>query len=133
MGRDKGTKDGFCRSLEWEIPIRWFDLTGIHDLDEDRRAKVELTIRGTRDQYLGFLVTILNKREGEVDRKFFHFDDYLDRSMSARTDGREDYPHNRDCRCYEVAANCGWKFYIAEPRTTRPFCEAVEAYVESFR
>jgi len=131
MARDKGTKDGFCKSLDWGIPIRWFDLTGIHDLDEERRVKIKLATHGVQGSYPGFLVTILDKRVGEIDSKYFEFDDYLDQALSARTDGREDYPHGRNCRCYEVSAS--WRFYIATPRATRPFCEAVEAYVESFR
>jgi hypothetical protein len=133
MRRNRGTKDEFCKSLDWEIPIKWFDRTGLHKLDADRTAKIELATRGTQDHYPGFMVVILNKREGEVDRKFFKFDDYLDRDLSARTDGREDYPHSPRNRCYEVTSYCGWEFYIAKPKSTRAFCAAVEAYVESFR
>ena len=133
MPRNQGTKDGFCKSLNWEIPIEWFDLTGLHKLDEDRNAKIELATRGTMDHFPGFSVVILNKREGEVDRKFFKFDDYLDRALKARTDGREDYPHSAGNSCYEVTSYCGWEFYIAKPKTTRPFCAAIEAYVGSFR
>ena len=132
MPRNRGTKAGFCESLEWGIPIEWFDLTGMHRLDEDRRVKVQLRTRGHADHYPGFMVTVLNKREGEIDRKFFKFDDYLDRD--ARTDARRnDYPGNRTCLCFHVASSCGWEFYIAKPASTRPFCEAVEAYVGMFR
>jgi hypothetical protein len=132
MGRDKGTKDGFCRSLGWGIDIRWFDLAGLHRLDGERSAKVELATRGTSGQYEGFLVTVLNKREGKVDSKFFAFDDYLGRSLKSRTDGREDYPLG-DNVCFHVSSHCGWCWYIAEPKSARPFTEAVEAYLEAFR
>jgi hypothetical protein len=133
MKHKNTTKSGFCKSLDWNLPFSWFDLVGIHVLDQDRRARIELATYGTSDHYPGFRVTILNKREGKVDEKFFQFDDYLDRSLAARTDGRDNYPTRGLGRCYEVIGHCGWDWYIATPKDTQRFCGAVEAYIEAFR
>jgi len=130
--RNNGDKAAFCRSLDWGIGIRWFDRTGIHQLGDGRLARIELETRGTSDHYPGFLVTVLSKQEGQVDRKYFQFDDYLSAKLEDREDGRGDYPL-RGNRCYEVIGHCGFDWYIARPLGTRPFCEAVEAYLEAFR
>lgn len=133
MGRNGHTKAGFCNSLPWGLVIDWFDLVGIHKLGKDRRVKIELATHGTSDHYPGFRVTILNKHEGKVDSKYFQFDDYLDRSPTARTDGRDDYPTGGKGRCYEVIGYCGWHWYIATPKSAVPFCSAVKAYIGLFR
>lgn len=123
-------KTKFCASLPWEEDITWLDLTGIIVMDEDRRAKVELSTRGVCGEYPGFLVTVLSKRTGTIDSKFFRFDDYLDRKAD-RADGRKDYPLGKNT-CFHVVSHCGWDWYIAKPRDARPFTEAVESYVGAF-
>jgi len=117
-----GLKTTFCKSLDWKIPIHWFDLTGIFEFpgDEVRRAVITLRPTTTHDHFDGFEVQIVNKHEGMVALKCFSFNDYL----SERSDARDDY---RDG--FGVIAYCGWEWYIAIPKTTRPFCEAVEAYI----
>jgi hypothetical protein len=136
MAESKLTRpEEFCRSFDWILDWKkiWkYDRTGIYQIDGARLAKVELSTYGTAGQYEGFRVTVINKVTGKVDEKFFRFDDYLDPSLDARTDGRKDYPIGGN-RCFEVVYHCGWDWYIARPRTTRPFCQAVESYVESFR
>jgi hypothetical protein len=125
-------KQTFCEKLEWSREIVWSGLTGMTRIDGDRLAKIELAATASlRTDYPGFRVTILNKREGEVDSTYFRFDEHLDCTLTGRTDGREDYPIPQN-RTFQVIAHCGWDFYIAKPRTTRPFCEAVERHIEMF-
>jgi len=135
---EKGSKTAFCKSLEWQIKIEWLDKTGFYKLKDGRVVRIEPETHGTSGEYPGFLVTILNPKEGKVDSKFFLFDDYLDPTSKGRKDGRANddstsspYPVGKNT-CYHVIAHTGWKWYIAEPKTTRPFCEAVEQYVEIF-
>lgn len=122
----------FCRSLEWKDKISWYDLTGIRNYGNGIIAKIEFSTLGTVGTYPGFLVTIIDKQIGIVDSKFFEFDDYLD-SKSNRADARKDYPDGRGC-CFHVWTQnkTDWKWYIAIPKTTRPFCEAIEAYISNF-
>lgn len=128
-------KTEFCKSLEWKIKIQWLDKTGIYKYKDGRVARIELAELGVSGDYPGFLVTILNPREGKVDAKFFLFDDYIDRRNRKDDrwlDGPNQYPHSDKSACYKVIASCGWKWYIAEPWYTRGFCDAVEAYVKAF-
>lgn len=125
-------KAAFCSSLDWGIEVRWFDKTGIHQLGDGRLARIELETRGTCGHFPGFLVTVLSKQEGKVDAKYFRFDDYMSRELRDREDARDDYPVGGNL-CYEVIAHCGYDWYIARPLETRPFCGAIEAYLEAFR
>lgn len=135
---NKGTKTDFCKSLDWKIKIEWLDKTGFYKLRDGRVVRVEPDTQGTLGEYPGFLVTILGVKEGKVDSKYFRFDDYLDPSSKGRRDGRakddstsNPYPGGKGT-CFHVSAHTGWGWYIAEPKTTRPFCEAIETYIEYF-
>ncbi len=121
---EKGTKAGFCGSLEWKLKLQWLDLTGFHTFKDGRVARIELETRRSGDTYEGFLVTILNPKEGVVDRKFFAFADYL----SERSDNRTDMPDQK----FVVISYVAWDWHVAVPTTTRPLCEAVEAYIKLF-
>lgn len=125
------TKTDFCKSLEWRREITWTGLTGLTKLDDERLAKIELATRSRGGEYPGFLVTILNKTEGKVDSTYFRFDDHLDGTLESRTDGRKDYPMGKN-KTYHVASSCGWDWYIATPKSTRLFCEAIEGYIGAF-
>lgn len=127
-----GIKEAFCASLAWSLELQWFDRTGYHKLDDERRARIVLETRECGGEYPGFNVTILSKNSGVIDQKYFKFDDYLDTSLEGRTDRRSDYPL-RGNTCYEVIAHCGWEFYIAKPKDTRPYTEAVERWIDQFR
>jgi hypothetical protein len=125
-------KSDFCKSFDWSIEINWFGLSGLHSLGNNRNAKIELATRGTSGHYPGFLVTIINNHDGKIDQQFFEFDDYLNTSTSGRIDERNNYPLNGG-RCFEVVSHTGWGWYIAKPKSTRPYCRAVETYLGMFR
>lgn len=125
------TKEEFCRSFEWHIDIKWFDLVGYTPVDANRRAKIVLSDRGYADHLDKLIVSILDKNEGEIDAKTFAFDDYLSREN--RIDGRGDYPlGNNTCFC-AWANRDRFEWYIAVPKTTRPLCEEIEKYIDIFR
>ena len=127
------TKTEFCESLPWKRKIKWTGLTGLTQIDKERLAKIELAITDTIGDYPGMRVTILNKREGTVDKTYFLFDDHLDRRMTARSDDRSDYGTDPRYRCYKVYSHSDWHWYIAHPRDARPFTEAIENYIGAFK
>lgn len=127
-----GEKARFMKALEWDIAIEWFDRTGYHVIDERKRAKIELITTGTSQHFTSVRVQILDKEDGKIDEKVFKFDDYLENSKSMRKDGRDDYPLGGNI-CFEVITYVGWHWYIAEPKTTRPFCKAIEDWTKVFR
>jgi hypothetical protein len=133
---DKGSPAGFCASLEWDEPrrITWLDMTGYIELDDDRRARLQLAELRAHDAsyptsgYLtGFEVEIVSKTRGRLDGKTFLFDDYLDERADNRADVR---PQGGT---FKVISRVGWSWYLAVPATTRPFTSAVERYLELFR
>lgn len=122
--------------MEWVTPIQWFGAAGYIDLDGTRRAKVELSTvdwRGveTPGYYPSLVVTILDVTiPGSIDQHMFPFDQYL----SERSDNRPDWNPSPKVPLFRVSSwACGWNWYVAEPRTTRPLTEAIERYIEVFR
>jgi len=125
-------RSAFCSSLEWSVPIKWLDLTGMFQYPDGRLARIELSTRGTVGHYPGFLVSIVSPTAGPIDKKYFRFDDYMSRELEHRKDDRDNWPMSADGLCFHVCDHCGWKWYIAEPKTTKPYCEAVETYIGLF-
>lgn len=117
-------KEKFCRSFEWGIDIKWFDMVGYAPIDEKRRAKICLEGRHMVGDYSGFMVSVVDKTDGPVDGKWFLFNDYL----SERSDDRGDYSTT-----FKVVVHCGWEWYIAVPGSTRPLCAEIEKYIEIFK
>jgi hypothetical protein len=132
LGPHVSPKTWFCRKFPWKIDIDWFDLTGTHAIDYNRAAEIELAMGVTHDTYPGMRVRIFSKITGEINSKYFKFDDYISPALNAREDGRADWPLGGGA-CYLVIAHCGWNWYIAIPRDSRPFCEAVERWVDTWR
>lgn len=127
------SKEEFCRSFEWNIDIKWFDLVGYTPIDESRRAKIELSDRGYHGHFDKFIVSILDKNEGVVDTKVFRFNDYLDNNK--REDNRKDYPIRGNDTFHAWRDRGDWykmEWYIAIPQTTRPLCEEIEKYIKIF-
>jgi len=124
------TKAEFCKSLGWSLPIAWYDLTGICSiLGQETIAKVELAQDRFAGEFEGFQVSIVNKKTGLVDSKYFRFDDYLDRAR--RKDPSSSEPTGKCYYAYGSSTFFGWR--IAEPANTSPFTNAVEDYIAEFQ
>lgn len=127
------TRTEFMQKFEWEplealgLRMDWIGSDLFVHLDADRRAVVTIATTGIAEHYRTLVVKILNKREGEVDRKSFSFSEHLD-GVVKRLDARNDLPQQR----FEVISHCVWDWYIAIPATTTPLTEAVAAYVATF-
>lgn len=102
-----------------------FDLTAITALDKDRRAKITLHDPDLVDHYRCFVVEIVSKTHGQIDRKTFKFDDYI---PPQRIDSRPDHKGP-----FEIIGGLGWQWYIAIPRNTRPLAKAIHQYIEQWR
>ncbi len=124
MTKEKGSPESFCRSLEWGIPISWTSSgVGIHQLDASRLIKLFPETSGWAYTYTGFKVEVVNKWSGRIDGNFILFDPHLEPAPGTRKtdDG------------FRVISNCGWEWYIMQPKETRPFCKAVEDYIDQWR
>lgn len=124
----ESTPESFCRSFKWGIDIRWSGKTGIHQMGDGRIAKLTLTTRSSRGHiptsgcYVGFAIEIKSKQGGDIDSHRIDFDDHLVQA-----------PGSRKHDCFIVIDHCGWKWYIMQPKSTSPFCQAVEAYINEWR
>lgn len=126
------TRAEFMQKFEWEplealgLRMEWIGSDLFVHLDADRRAVVTIATTWIADHYRALVVKILNKREGEVDRKTFSFSEHLNGVQ--RADTRSDLPQQQ----FEVISYVHWNWYIAIPSTTTPLTEAVAAYVATF-
>lgn len=57
--------------------VKVLDRTAFVKMSDDRRARVEFVTLGVADNYTAVRVTILNKKEGEVDCQLLRFADYF--------------------------------------------------------
>lgn len=122
----------FLQSLEFDIDIKWRGKFGIHRLDDDRHVRLTLTTNGKHQHWEGMRGKVFHKQSGELDHQTFMFDDFLSASLGQRKDGRSDHPLGSNT-CFQVIEHCGWHWYISEPKTTKPFCEAVESWIGEWR
>lgn len=72
-----GVKQNAVQKFPWSLSFRFYDLTAVYQLSAAVLAKVELQDPKTAGAYTGFLVSVVNKTTGVVDKKFFEFDDYM--------------------------------------------------------
>lgn len=125
----------FNKTFPWKSKISWLDNTGVIKLEGNRIVKISLQTHGHSGRYEKFVVTVLDKNDGQIDVKGFLFSDYLD--TSKRKDNRNDYnPNNQGG--YHVWFNSNsqsqcFEWYIAEPSDVTPLVEAIEDYIELFK
>lgn len=106
--------------------VTWFDLTGVRELDEDRKVVIEMVTQGYADHYTALLVRIIHKVESEIVRKLFRFEDYL---WAAH---KQPHPNYRKDMKLEVIGPCGWEWYIAVPSSTAPLVDSIELWIGMF-
>jgi len=129
---NKGSHTDFLRAFGFEGEYNGLAVT--RKIDPDRIARISLSTNNgqtvpTHGHYVSLKVEIVDIRKGPLDTAIFVFDDHLDGTK--RTDSRGDYPIP-GTRTYLVIDHCGWGWYIAVPRSTKPLTQAVEAYISFF-
>jgi len=129
----KTPSEEFLLGLEWTEEARalmslTFGTTLFMFFGNATFAKIELTEKGlgppTLGTYVGLEASIVNIRTGLIDRQLFLFEDLLDE----RKDEKRDYKGG-----FCVVAHCGWKWYIAVPKSTNRLTSAVMTYVNMFK
>lgn len=128
MPLNKATKQDFCESFPWPFDIQWFDLQGIHILDKNRRAVITMVTRSHADHYVGFSVEIISKTKGNIESKFFRFDDYLPKKKR-----KDQHKASDKDRSFSVIGYCGWEWYIAVPNDVGPFVIAICNWLDNWR
>jgi len=57
--------------------LEWFNETGVIRVNMKVNAEITLATGGTRGQYEGYKVSIINRETGLITSKTFYFDDYM--------------------------------------------------------
>ncbi len=111
--------------------IKWFDKTGIIEIDEDRIVEIELCISNVVDKYDRYKVTIINKHNGEIASKYFTFDECL--NQNDRIDNRSDYTGG--FHFWRSDRKEGWGWYIAIPseQSIDNLVRSMFDYIEFYR
>ncbi|WP_066412779.1 hypothetical protein [Sutcliffiella cohnii] len=66
--------------------INWYNRKGILALDSNTNVTIELVTDGVHKVYKGYMVSIIHKKNGLIDKEFFGFDAYF--SQCNRIDNR---------------------------------------------
>ena len=105
--------------------ITWFDKQGVMKLDDIRVVTITIDDIGTRDNYNGYMVEIINKNEGTIVKKWFRFKDHL--TMYHR-DKNTEYYHVWYCDRGDVRVD----WYISRPKDTEEFVKVVMNWIGQF-
>jgi hypothetical protein len=98
-------------------------------LNEDVRVKIKFATGGISSQYDRLKVTLLNRREGEIDNLFLRFQDIWGIKQTGNPNFREGVsPH-----IWDDKGKVGW--YVYQPTKTdyRQLSEAVNSYLDVFQ
>ena len=106
-----------------EKTITWYDKQGLMWLDEQRVVTITIDDVGTRDNYNGYHVEILNKFEGTIVKKWFRFTDHL---TMVHRDPKTEY-----CHVWLNSGKVDW--YISRPKDTKEFVKVVMNWVNQFK
>ncbi len=116
----------FLKGLDWKIGIEWYGKTGITLLKRTKAALPYSRIVKLVFDHSGCAIEIKDRTRGLLDSQDFRYRDYLD--PKARDDERPD--HKDGFHTWEDKGR--WAWYIAKPTSTRPFCAAVEKYLDTW-
>ena len=117
----------FCEAFEWKIPIRWYGITGLHQMDPITIAKVSLHDPITSGSYTGFRVKIIRKDVGLIDDLVVSFNDFLPPPVPGVTGSQ-----------YLALAPDAFRgsqvdWHVHKPTSTEAICRAVEEYINTYK
>ena len=115
--------DNFFRS---EKNITWYDKQGVMKLDNNRIVTITIDYVGTRDDYNGYLVEIVNKQNGTITKKFFRFDDHLDMIHRENSNQSNQYSH-----VWLYRGEFDW--YISKPKNTKQMVDTIMDWINMFK
>jgi hypothetical protein len=122
---------GFNKNFFGTRDISWFSKKGVHKINETRNATIEVVTRSTSGQYEGYLVRIVDKDGGEIDKLYFSFNEYL----KGRGDRRPDYNAGFKIITHicEKTGEADW--YIAKPIYSErvKMAQTIFNYIDTWR
>lgn len=98
-------------------------------LNEDVRIKARFVTCGCADNYEALKVTLINRREGEIDSSLLRFRDLWGRKQTANPNFKEGvFPH-----IWDNCGKAGW--YVYQPNKTdyQQLKDAVQTYLAVFQ
>lgn len=101
--------------------ITWYDKQGVMNLGDQRVVTITIDDVGTRDNYNGYHVEIINKFNGTIVKKWFRFIDHL--TMVHRD--KSEYYH-----VWLNSGKCDW--YISRPKDTKEMVKVIMDWIEKF-
>jgi len=102
--------------------ITWYDKQGVMKLDDQRVVTITIDDVGTRDNYNGYYVEVVNKMNGTIVKKWFRFQDHL--TMIHR-----DTQHQ-----FHVWSNSGnFDWYISRPKDTKEMVKVIMDWINQFK
>ena len=105
--------------------IKWFDKQGLFVMSDNRVVTITLDDVGTRNYFNGYLVEIINNRNGGIVKKFFRFQDHL--TMVHREDTSKYY------HIWLSENNTKLEWYISKPKDTKEMCDVIFEWIDTFQ
>jgi len=103
--------------------IVWYDKEGVMNLDDTRVVTITIDDVGTRDNFNGYRVKIVNKFNGTIVEKFFKFKDFLTMKHRSERDKFYHVWYNRD----------EFDWYISRPTKTKEMVDKIFEWIEQFK
>lgn len=113
--------------------LSFYNRKGVYKLNKDTVVTIVLATQGTSKVYVGYEVSIINKKNGIIDNEFFHFDAYL--SQENRVDEREDYKggfHIDEDSC-KKSERPDWYIAIPHPTDIVYMGNMIFCYIDSWK
>ena len=102
--------------------IKWFDREGLFVMDNDRVVRITLDDVGTKNDYNGYMVEIINNKQGTIVKKFFRFKEHLE------------FVHRDTSKYFHVwLSNDKLDWYISRPKETKPMCDTMFDWIDTFK
>ena len=118
----KNFNEDFWKS---EKSITWYDKQGVMVLDDQRVVTITIDDVGTRDNYNGYHVEIINKVQGTIVKKWFRFQDHLTMVHRGDSNIRQEY-----CHVWLNSGKVDW--YISRPKDSKEMVKVIMDYVNKF-
>lgn len=116
----KNFNEDFWKS---ENSVTWYDKQGVMVLDDQRVVTITIDDVGTRDNYNGYHVEIINKVQGTIVKKWFRFQDHLTMVNSLN--------NQEFCHVWLNSGKFDW--YISRPKNTKEMVKVIMDYVNNFK
>lgn len=119
----KNFNEDFWKS---EKSITWYDKQGVMVLDDQRVVTITIDDVGTRDNYNGYHVEIINKVQGTIVKKWFRFQDHLTMVHRGESNISQEY-----CHVWLSYGKVDW--YISRPKDSKEMVKVIMDYVNNFK